>query len=62
MFHIIPQYGIVGTTNTNMKYQGSSGIINVYHPTIVGTQYSYGRINFQNVLDSLKFGWTVNVE
>ncbi|XP_065624761.1 protein neprosin [Quercus suber] len=53
-------YAIVGTTDANTKYHGGSAIISVYHPSVVGTQYSSGRIKVQNGPDSIEVGWTVN--
>ncbi|KAK7816523.1 hypothetical protein CFP56_043961 [Quercus suber] len=41
-------YAIVGTTDANTKYHGGSAIISVYHPSVVGTQYSSGRIKTAN--------------
>nr|POF23167.1 hypothetical protein CFP56_70947 [Quercus suber] len=51
-------YAIVGTTDANTKYHGGSAIISVYHPSVVGTQYSSGRIKVQNGPDSIEVGWT----
>ena len=52
----------MGTTDTNTKFHGGSAIISVYHPSVVGTQYSSGRIKVQNGPDSIEVGWTVSVK
>ncbi|CAL5360037.1 unnamed protein product [Camellia sinensis] len=56
----ITQYAIVETIDGPNKYSGTSAVLSVHQPDVVGKQYSAGRMMIQNGPDSLQVGWRVD--
>ncbi|CAL5442433.1 unnamed protein product [Camellia sinensis] len=53
-------YAIVETIDGPNKYSGTSAVLSVHQPDVVGKQYSAGRMMIQNGPDSLQVGWRVD--